>query len=458
MDTNATLPPVASITPGPLETLSILRRTVRNPMDGWPQAVYTDRLVRTRMLGRTTWWVSAPDLVQRALVDENDSIEKAEPMRRALEPALGPGILTAEGARWKFQRRVAAPMFRATTLDSFVPAMIAGARQMRDEWAEKPDGAAIDASRDMMRVTFAIILETMLSGAGNVNVPAVESAIRDFLESTSWAIVLSALRAPSWTPYPGRLRADRGRHYLRDMVAARLAERRRTGERRDDLLSLILDAKDPETGESLSDSSMVDNMLTFIGAGHETTALALTWTWYLLSKHPDIEARVLAEIAAVTGGAPVEAGHVPALVYTKQVIQESMRVYPPVAMIVREAVADFTLDSEQVRAGDHVFFPIYATHHHATLWDEPAVFNPDRFEPEAARARHRFAYMPFGAGPRICIGMGFALLEAVAILATLLPAARLEADQGFVPTPKVRVTMRPAEGMRMTLRKRVDRR
>jgi cytochrome P450 len=440
--------------PGPLQTLGILRTMVKNPMEAWPPAVYTEGLVRSVFIGRTTWFICDPELIQRVLVDDADKLEKAEPMRRALEPALGQGILTAEGARWKLQRRTAAPVFRPNHVNSFVPAMIAAARRMRDQWAALPDGAQVEVDREMMHLTFEIIMETMLSGAGGADALAVERSMSDFLESTSWAIALSALRAPQWMPFPGRSRAERGQSYLRRFTATRVADRRASGERRDDLLSLLLDARDPETGEALSELDIVDNILTFIGAGHETTALALTWTFFLLSRHPEIEALVLAEIAAVTGGALLEAAQVAELTYTRQVIQEAMRVYPPVAMVVREAVAPFSLSGEQVGVGDHVFVPIYAVHHHAALWESPELFDPNRFAPEAVRARHRYSYLPFGAGPRICIGMGFALLEAVAILGTLLPAVHLDAAAGFRPTPKLRVTMRPAEGMPMTMARR----
>ncbi len=437
--------------PGPLQTLSILRRTVKNPIDSWPPSVYEQGLVRTVFIGRTTYFVSDPDLVQQVLVDGADKLEKAEPMRRALEPALGQGILTAEGAKWRLQRRTAAPAFRPANVNAFLPAMIDAARRTRDRWAAMPSGAPLEAGREMMHLTFEIIMETMLSGSDGVDANAVERSISDFLESTSWAIALSALRAPLWMPFPGKNRAERGQDYLRKITAERAAERRASGERRDDLLSLMLDAKDPETGDGLSDLSIVDNILTFIGAGHETTALALTWTFYLLSRHPEIEAKVLAEIAEVTGGAQLEPSQVASLTYTRQVIQESMRVYPPVAMVVRQATEAFTLGGEQVNPGDNVFIPIYAIHHHKTLWENPEIFDPDRFAPDAVKARHRYSYLPFGAGARICIGMGFALLEAVAILGTLLPAAHLHAEPDFRPTPKLRVTMRPAEGMPMTV-------
>jgi cytochrome P450 len=455
LDTPHKPEPIAERSPGLIRTFGVLRRMVRNPMDAWPSGVYTEDLVRSHLLGHMTLFVCAPELVQQVLVDDADSFIKAEPMRRALEPALGQGILTAEGARWRTQRRVAAPVFRPATVNGFLPAMISAARTMGEAWSRLTPGSTIDAGHDMMGLTFDIIVETMLSGRGSIDVTRVEHSMRDFLESTGWLAALSAMHAPIWTPFPGKWRAERAHLYLREMVAARIAKRRRTGERHDDLLSLMLDATDPETGLGLDDRDVADNLLTFIAAGHETTALALTWTFYLLSRHPDIEQRVLAEIAAVTGGAPLEAAHVGSLTYTRQVISESMRVYPPVAMIVRQPNRRLEVGGVTITPDDNVFIPIYAIHHHAKLWAEPDRFDPERFAPEAIKARHRYAYLPFAAGPRICIGMGFALLEAAAILGTLLPAFRLSSAPGFVPTPKLRVTMRPAEGMPLRIEARL---
>ncbi len=440
--------------PGPLATLRILRRTVRNPIESWPAAIYTSPMVRSRFLGQTTWFVSGPDEVQTVLVDRAEAFVKADAMRRGLEPALGQGILTAEGARWRLQRRIAAPVFRPSHVNDFLPAMLTAARALRDRWVALPAGTELDVASEMMHVTFEIILETMLSGRGDIDVARCERSIRDFLESTSWAIVLSALRAPGWVPFPGKYRAGAGRDYLRAMTFARVQERRRTGERHDDLLSLMLDARDPETGEALNDTEITDNLLTFIGAGHETTALALTWTLFLLSQHPEIETRMLAEIDAVTGGGALRSEHVEALGYVRQVVMESMRIYPPVAMVVRTATERVRVGGNELAPGDNAFVPIYAIHRNPTLWPEPERFDPGRFTADQVRARHRWAYLPFGAGPRICIGMGFALVEAVAILGVLLPAVRAEAQRGFVPTPKLRVTMRPAEGMMMQIYRR----
>ena len=441
-------------TPTRLQTLRLIRAAVANPMNVWPSEIYHEPIVALNLLGTLRYFVADPALIQAALVENADKLHKSEPMRRALEPALGHGILTAEDERWRTQRRAAAPVFRPANVNSFVPAMITAARATRDKWLAKRDGTPIEAGHEMMGVTFDIILQTMLSGRGDIDAARVERAMADFLESTSWNVVYAALGVPDWAPYPGRARSTRGSLYLRDMVARRAAARRASGERHDDLLSLMLDSTDPETGAGLSDTEVIDNLLTFIAAGHETTALALTWTFFLLSQNPQIEARVLAEIAAVTSGAALAAGQVPALAYTRQVVMESMRIFPPVAAVGREAVAPFALGPHQVRTGDRVIVPIYALHHHSLLWEEPARFDPERFSPDAVRGRHRFAWMPFGAGPRICIGLQFALLEAVAILGTLLPAVHVRAEPGYVPVPTSRITMRPRDGMPMTLHKR----
>ncbi len=441
-------------TPGRLESMRMLRRSLQNPIDFWPPEIYQQRIVRLNFMGAARYFITDPAMIQTVLVDNADRLHKSDQMRRALEPALGHGILTAEDERWRSQRRVVAPVFRPSAVNSFIPAMIAAARDTLANWQALPAGAAIDVDRDMMHLTFEIILQTMLSGRGDIDVGQVERSIADFLKSTPWAVVLTVLGLPEWTPYPGKRRAMRGRGYLRGMIGNRVAERRTSGTRHDDLLSLLLDARDPETGAGFSDTDVIDNILTFIGAGHETTALALTWTFYLLSKHPDVEAKMLAEIETVTGSAPLEAAQVADLQYTRQVVMESMRVYSPVSIVGREVMQDFTLDNTEIKAGNRVLIPIHAVHHHEMIWDRPDDFNPDRFAPETMKSRHRYAWLPFGAGPRICIGMQFALLEAAAILGTLLPTMRLHAKPGYVPVPVSRVTTRPDKGMPMTLGRR----
>ncbi|ACA20913.1 cytochrome P450 [Methylobacterium sp. 4-46] len=434
----------------PLAPLRYIRTVVRNPVETWPRAVYRDRVYQSTFLGRATLFVMDPGLVRTVLVDRAESFEKSEVLRRSLSPALGDAILTADGARWRWQRRAAAPIFRNERILGFLPAMIAAAERTREALKGLPPGTEADLAQVMMRTTFDIIAATMLSSHGRIDVARVERGITDYLESTSWIFALTLLRAPAWMPFPGRRRSEAARTYLRDELLRLVAEGRAGGvEGRDDLLSLLVAARDPESGRAMDDRDVADNLLTFVTAGHETTALALAWTLYLLALHPAIEARVVAEVEAVTGGGPLAPHHVEALGFTRQAIQEAMRLYPPAPVLVRAALEEVDVGGHRIGPGTPVTVPIYAIHRHALLWDEPDRFDPDRFAPEAAKARDRYAYLPFGAGPRICIGMSFALMEAVAILAVLIRDLRFALRPGFVPTLKQRITLRPAEGMPM---------
>ena len=437
--------------PQRLSTFRLLRGAVRNPIETWPAEVYRREFFQSAVLGHHYAFVSGPDLIKQVLLDEAENFEKGVIMRRALQPALGDAILTSDGAKWRWQRRAAAPLFRQDNVQRVVPLMIACAERTRERWRALPAGAEIDAGREMMRTTFDIVLETMLPGRGNIDVPATERAITDYLESTSWLLMLTMVRAPRWTPFPGSRRALRGIGYLRQVLHGLIAEARYTPSGRGDLLSLLIEAKDPETGRAMSDGDVRDNLLTFITAGHETSAVALTWTFYLLSLYPQVEARLRREVAAVTGGAALHAEHIAGLAYTRQVIQEAMRLYPPAPVIVREAQRDIELAGHAVKAGTVVYVPVYAVHRHEQLWPEPDRFDPERFDAETMKGRHRLAYLPFGAGPRICIGMGFALTEMTAILAVLIGAFSLRLRAGYVPKPKLRVTLRPQRGMPMRL-------
>jgi cytochrome P450 len=445
MDALHTRPVAIEPPPEPLPFLRFLPTLVRNPLRTWPQPVYEEAVFRTP---GDALFVMAPQLIRQVLLDDADSFTKGVMNKRALGPALGDAILTADGARWRWQRRAAAPIFRHERIERLLPAMIAVAARTRDDWLALPSGTEVDVAHEMMRTTFAIILETMLPGAHAIDADLIDRAISDNLETVSWVIALALLGAPSWFPYPGVLKARRGRRVLRATLGALIGEARRAGER-DDLLSMLMGAQDPETGRTMSDTDVRDNLLTFIAAGHETTAQALTWTFYLLSLHPGIEEAVRAEIARVTGGAALEPAHLEALTLTKQVIAESMRLYPPAALLVRQASRALRIGGEEVGQGTLVYVPIYAVHRHRVHWDMPDSFDPSRFAPEAVKARDRHVYLPFGAGQRACIGMTFAQMEAAAVLAVLLPSVRLRLRPGYVPEPKLRVTLRPAKGMPM---------
>jgi cytochrome P450 len=451
MQPTANIPARIDPPPEPLSLLPLLRAMVRNPIESWPRAVYREHLHRSRMPGRDAVFVMCPALIRQVLVDDPDSFEKGSMTRRVLGPVLGDAILTAEGDRWRAQRRATAPLFRREQLLDFLPVMIAAAERTRDRWLSYPAASEIDVTREMTRTTLDIVLATMLSASGASNPHRIERAIADYLESTSWVMALTILGAPRWVPYPGMRKAARARDFLKQFVVDLTNEITYSEVFRKDLMSLLIRANDPQTGRLMSETDVRENILTFVMAGHETTALTLTWTFYLLSLHPQIEERVRSEIATVTGGTPVRGEHIDSLRYTQQVIQEAMRLYPPAPLIVREARRVLQLGTETIGPGTFVYVPVYAVHRHEEFWDRPDLFDPDRFTPEAIKTRDRYVYLPFGAGPRICVGMSFALMEATAVLAVLLSSLRLRLRPDYIPQPKLRITLRPANGMPMRL-------
>ena len=444
--------PGAALAPGVVEvrrsTLGVLAKVARDPMMAVPIEASRERMVVTRTFGTVRVYITDPALIHDTLVRNADRLHKSDDMKRVLGSALGDGLLTADGQAWRWQRQAIAPAFQHERLQALLSAMIAAAEATRDRWLALPAGATVDLGHEMMETTFAIILDTMLSGPEGMDVAGVEKGVADFLAATPWMFALAILGAPRWIPYPGRGPAMAATRTMRASLLGRISERRAAAGGADDLLGRLLAARDPETGRALDDEQIADNILTFIAAGHETTAVALGWTFMFLARHPECAARLTAEIEAVTGGGAVRPEHVADLAYARQVVSETMRLYPPAPIIARAVARELEVGGVTLPPGSVVYVPIQVVHRHPALWSEPDVFDPDRFAPEAVRARHRFAYLPFGAGPRICIGSQFATMEAVAILAVLAKALRLELFEP-VPPPRMRVTLRPTKPLRM---------
>lgn len=430
---------------------SLVATMLHSMIEAWPEEVYAQPSVATRFLGRRTTYVCEPGLIRSLLVDQADGLERETFMLRALAPALGRGILTADGTFWRGQRRTAAPMFRPDRIRSFVPAIAAAAEAGRARWqrAWVKDAPAADILPELMRTAFEIIVATMISGDSEMPVGPFGRAIDDYLSQTQWKIALAHLGAPEWTPHPGARRGAAAARFLRGETARTIARRRARGEPGRDLLGALLEARDPETGLGLPEDALIDNLLTFVAAGHETTALALAWTLRLIAERPEVEARMLAEIAGLGASLAENPDGVERLTYTRQVLMEAMRLYPPAPLIVRRTVREVRLGETRIPAGESVHVPVYALHRNRGLWDRPEAFDPDRFAPALHAARDRYAYLPFGAGPRVCIGMGLAITESLVVLATLLPAFRFVPDRAEMPEAQFRVTLRPRGGVPM---------
>ena len=441
-----------TVTPpaAPLPLLKAIGVIMRNPLEYWPENIYRDPYMVTRRYGRTYVQIADPELMKTVLLDEVDAFPKSTLFNRFLKPAMGDSLLTTDGPQWRFQRRTASPAFRFEKLKNLAPIMAEAGEKAASSLAEHVAAAPVNVMPVMVDATFDVISGALLTGYdGDVQYDQAEIAddITHYIEQIGRFDLLSLLGAPDWLRRPWK---TRGRAALRRLhaTAVRLIAEHRDGlAEADNLLSLLIAARDPETGKGLSDRELRDNLMTFVGAGHETTALALTWTLYVLANMPDIQDRLVEEEANICAGAPVEADHIDQLTFHAQVVQEAMRLYPPVAAIGRTVAEDVQLGDLSLRPKDHVVCATYPMHRHHDLWQNPALFDPDRFALPAIKSRHKYAYLPFGAGPHICIGMRFALMEAVVILASIIRRVKFLPNPSHEIVPQLNITLRPKGGM-----------
>lgn len=448
-------PPPRRTAPDMFDFLAALRT---NPLTTWTEDHFEHLILAGEgALGRITV-VHDPAAIRHVLVDNAANYRKDDLQRRVLAPGLGNGLLTAEGEEWKLQRRTLAPLFAPRNVAGFVPPMIAAAGRLVRRWRRRSDGRTLDVALEMTRVTLDVLERTIFTTGLKRDPDALGRAITRYFEALGPLDPLDLFGLPEWLPRIGRLRARPALRFF-DEVVGELIESRRAllarGEAApNDILTLLLRAADPESGRALSDVEVRANIVTFIGAGHETTANALTWSLYLLSQAHDARARIEAEVDEVVGGGPLAPEALPRLVHTRAAVEEALRLYPPVPYMSRAALAEDRIGRLKIPKGSIVTIAPYVLHRHRRLWDEPDAFMPERFLPGRREAIDRFAYLPFGAGPRVCIGAAFALQEAVAVLASVVRAARFELAEGHAVMPVHRVTLRPAGGLPMRLRLR----
>jgi cytochrome P450 len=446
-------PPFVRPSPKPLSRTAFLSRFIRNPLLVVPAEAYRDGMI-VRDGRPPVVWLSDPDLIKTVFLDDRETYQKIVQIR-LLSPLLGKGILTSEGDDWKWQRQASAPMFRHSELMTFIPTFVDAAEAQLKRWKETPAGTVHDINDDMTRLTFDVISRTLLPSADRGLNDAVEQSTDTFQAGGAWMQLYAILGMPRWVPYPGKSASARATETLRASVLAMIAERRASGTTPDDLMARLMKAHAPGSTGPMTDEQLVDNLLTFYLAGHETTAKALMWTLYVLSRNPQWADAIRDEVKAVAGNKPLAAEHISRLHVTEQVIKESMRLFPPVPLLSRQVVKDTTLGGRALKAGTSVIISIYALQRHEAHWKDPHAFDPTRFAPEKERAISRYVYMPFGAGPRICIGMAFAQIEATAMLATLVRAMQFEAVSASEPMPIARVTLFPRDGMPLAVSSRV---
>jgi cytochrome P450 len=439
-----------------LGPLALLRVLARNPLEAWTKAHFEKPIVMGGLsIGRVAL-VSDPAAIRRVLMDNSQNYHKDWLQRRVLSAGLSNGLLTAEGQQWRMQRRALAPLFARRTVLSFSVAMIDAAAALVERLKLR-DGQIEDIAVEATRLTLDVLERTMFSDGLGRSPEEIRLAMKHYFEAIGRLDPFDVLGLPNWVPRLSRWKVRPMLRLFESAIDAIVStRRRRIAEDPDsvprDILTLLLEARDPETGEGLSEVEVRANILTFIAAGHETTANSITWSLFLLSQSPEWRRRVQAEADRELDG-DVE-GLAERLVETRAVIDEANRLYPPIAAISRAALAPDVLAGEPIRRGTMVVIAPYVLHRHRALWADPDAFDPNRFLDGARERIDRFAYLPFGVGPRICIGATFALQEASIVVATVMRHFTLELAPGHAVWPVHRVTVRPSGGLPMIVRRR----
>jgi cytochrome P450 len=406
-------------------------------------------LVSVRFGPRAIVFVNHPDPVEEVLVNQNRRFIKHYRLRQAKQ-TLGQGLLTSEGEFWRGQRKLAQPAFHRERIAGYGRLMVDFTERLLASWA---DEKVRDLQRDMMQLTLEIVAKTLfdaeIGGASAEVSSAMETLMHCFVVSTA-----SPLIVPHWLPTPMNLRVGRAVRRLERILFAIIADRRLSSEDRGDLLSMLLHAQDEESGRRMTDQQLRDECMTLFLAGHETTANTLAWAWFLLSRHPAVEARLHAELDRVLGGRAPTVADLPRLCVTEGIISETLRLYPPGWMLGREAIEPVELGGYRIARGTTVFMTAYVIHRDPRWFDDPEEFRPERWADGLIQRIPRYAFFPFGGGPRICIGNQFALMEATLVLATIAQKYRLSLAPDAVVTPLPSMTLRPAHGVKMMLSRR----
>ncbi len=452
--------------PGPpgLPVLGSLLDVRRDPAGVFMRAALRFGDVAYFKIGpRRGFLITNPGDIRHVLQDNARNYHKS-PLYQKLRMYLGNGLLTSEDDFWLRQRRIAQPAFHRQKVAGLASVMADAAREAAGQWqTAAATGAVVDVDEEMMRLTRTVVVRALLGADLGPFTDRIDDAwaiINTYIGESFWSLGLT-----DWLPSARRRRFEAARRVLRGALDHVIEQRRRPGRSghpsdgadRADLLSMLLAARDDDTGEGMSDEQLRVEVTTFLLAGQETTSLALTWIWYLLSQHPHAQRRLEDEIDAVLDGRPPEYADLANLPYTRMVIDEAMRLYPPAWGFSRQALADDELGGFHLPRGWMAFVVPYVVHRLPALWDQPEVFDPERFSPERSADRPKCAYIPFGAGPRQCIGNQFALIEAHVTVATIAQRYRFRLVPGHAVEPWPLITLRPRSGMPMVIEPRTRR-
>lgn len=444
------LPVRADLPDRPMGLLESYRAARQNLLGIIPRRALHQPVLSGRTGPQRWHMLMDPPAIRRVLLEAVEDYPKSVATRAILAPAIGDSLFLAEGEEWRWQRRAAAPAFSARSVDALTPVMTRAAEAACARLAEKP-GRAADMVAEMTAAAFDVIADVTFSDGQGIDRARVVSALEAYVDEAARMSILDVIGVPASVPRPARAVAARRLEATKAEADAAIARRRAAGSGgagpggAGDLLDRLLAAEDPETGRRMETGTLRETLLTFIVAGHETTALTLSWALYLCAFDPAVQEAARCEARGALGGRPAGAEDVAALPLVRAVVEEALRLYPPGAFLSRTARKPDRLSAAVIHPGDTVMIPVWALHRHRRLWDAPDAFRPDRWlGPERPE---RWRYLPFGDGPRICIGMRFALQEATVILATLLSRFRFAAVPGRTPRPVTILTTRPEGGV-----------
>ena len=452
------VPPYPERPGKPLSPLATLHTGRRNLLAVFEEKCFEYQFFSSRVLNRRLFVCNSPDTVAQALITLHDSFERKTPqIRNALAPLIGADAsFISDGPIWRKRRRIVAPIVHVSHLPLFAPTMVEAAAETAERWAGLPPSSPLDVLREMATLTAEIICRAVFGPRlGAEHATRIVASFSQYQRVIGQIDLAYFLGLPDWLPRfhrPAVYRAARRIHQVLDHIIQQSEGARAAGET--SMIRLLFDARDPETGEALDRTAVRNEAAVMFMAGHEGTANSLAWTWYLLSQAADVEERLHAELAQVLGGRLPTLDDVPRLIFTRAVFEETLRLYPPVPFLGRQALRDETIRNRAIPEGSLLIVVPWLLHRHRNLWDQPDHFVPERFLPENAGSRQRYSYIPFSVGPRVCTGAAFGLTEAILCIATLAQRARLRLAPGAVVAPVCRLTLRPGDTLPMLVESR----
>jgi cytochrome P450 len=439
--------------PGPSSHLAVrIWRGLRDPLGFLVQLEEQFGDIVTLRSGRT-YAIFHPDYVKHVLQDNHANYEKGEKYRAALSPLMGNGLFTSEGAFWLRQRRLAQGAFHRAQVTSLAAPIIECVSDMVQQWerharADRP----VPLRQELTALTLRAALRTLFGVDDRAQIAALVHAVFEVHEEIRFGRLFLPVHLPPWVPTPGRRRFARSLRVIDEFVFRTIAERKAAPDPGTDLLGLLIGARDPDTGERMDDLQLRDEIVTMLNAGHDTVTDAITWTLVLLASNPDAQTRAREEVVRAAGHGWPTVAAVSSMEFLGRVFRESLRLRPPAWGFGRTAMQADSLGGYTIPARSLLIISPYVMHRSPRFWDRPAAFDPDRFLPAASEGRPKFAFVPFGSGPRMCIGANLAMMEAPLIVAALLQRFAFSLPPGTTVEPSPRISLRPRGTVHMHLR------